>query len=286
MMKRYLLLLPLLLAACAPDRADRLATDDVEKEALNFLNKHEYENAIWLIENRKGPLPDDQKLKFVLGQAYLGKAGIEPLAFAARVSGAQSGGNAEVQALFPDCSNEAIPSFKGTDIKCILKRVFQQAPDADRADLARARELFRRAYPDASQTPAWANTLIGVAETVSLVQRTGKIYLYAMKQKRGENRFDPAGYVWLAKQTKLVEKEATEALRRAQFSGDKISRLVSGVNGQMLFDRVKESVRFKAETRVNQLLSTLSDKAENEWDRQSRYQDMLDKLAAIPGNDG
>lgn len=246
-MKKYLVLSLLLLSACAPERK--------EKDAVSLLNDHQYEKAIWEIENKHGTVPSDPELTFLLAQAYLGKAGIEPLGFAARVTGAQPAGSAPIQALFPDCNNGALSSVKDTDVKCLLKRIYLQAPDADQVDFARARELFRRAYPNPAQTPAWANTLIGMAETIAVVQRTGKIYLAALKYQRGE--LDPNDLFWAVKQLKLLALEASDALKRAQYSGDKISRLVSGLTGESLFDRVKGAARFKAESAVNKLLEKM-----------------------------
>lgn len=248
-----------LLQGCAPETADKYNTAENENEAVALLNEHQYEKAVWLIENRNGPLPEDQKMRFLLAQAYLGQAGIEPLAFAARVSGEQ-GGNSELQSLFPNCSNAALKGFSGVEAKCLVKRVAVQAPDADRRELARARELFRRAYPDPATAPAWANTLIGVVETVSVVQRAGKIYLYARKFKEGSNRFDPAGFFWLQKQIRLAEQEAREALKRARYSGDKVSRLVSGVNGDQIFDRLKGELKFKAQTGIQHISDQMETK--------------------------
>ncbi|MGE3262147.1 MAG: hypothetical protein AB7K68_10235 [Bacteriovoracia bacterium] len=240
----------LVLQGCAPETADRYNTAENESEAVALLNEHQYEKAVWLIENRNGTVPQNQKLRFILAQAYLGQSGIEPLAFAARVSGEQPTGSAEVQALFPKCSNEKLASFSGVDPKCLVKRIFVQAPDADKREFARARDLFLRAYPDPAAAPPWANTLIGVAETISVIQRAGKIYLYAKKYKESGNRFDPMGLLWLQKQIRLAEAEAREAVKRAQYSGDKISRLVSGISGDQLFERLKGELRFKAQTGI------------------------------------
>lgn len=261
-MKKILLLplLALLLQGCAPETADRYTTAEDENEAVSLLNEHKYDKAVWLIENRHGNVPSNEKLRFILAQAYLGRAGLEPLDFAARVSGEQAAGAPELQSLFSGCSRDRLSSFSGVDAKCLLKRIYQQSPDADKPDFARARELFRRAYPDASRTPTWANTLIGVTEAISVLNRAGKIYLYARKYKEQGNRFDPAGFLWLQKQIRLAETEAREALKRAQHSGDKISRLVSGISGDQLFDRLKGELKFKAQMGVQQLTSNVESK--------------------------
>ncbi|MGZ3694218.1 MAG: hypothetical protein ACXWQO_08450, partial [Bdellovibrionota bacterium] len=140
------------------------------------------------------------------------------------------------------------------------KRVYVQAPDADKRELARARDLFQRAYPDAASTPPWANTLIGMVETISVIERAGKIYAYARKYKASGNPFDPMGFLWLEKQIRLAEGEAREALSRAKYSGDKVSRLVSGVNGDQLFDRLKGELKFKSQTGLQKITSGLEAK--------------------------
>jgi hypothetical protein len=249
----------LVLSACAPETADKYNSVDNEDEAVSLLNEHKFDKAVWLIENRNGQVPENQKLRFLLAQAYLGQVGIEPLAFAAKVSGEQPD-TIELRGLFPKCTNDHLDSFKGAEASCILKRVYAQAPDSDRREFARARDLFLKAYPDAALTPAWANTLIGMVETISVIQRAGKIYTYARKYKESGNRFDPMGFLWLQKQIRLAEGEAREALNRARFSGDKISRLVSGIGGEQLFDRLKGELKFKAQTGLQKITTNLEAK--------------------------
>jgi hypothetical protein len=264
------------LQACAPETADKYNTADDENDAVSLLNEHQYDKAIWLIENRQGTVPDDQQLRFVLAQAYLGRAGLEPLAFASRVAAAQPD-TEESRSLFGKCPNDKWSSLNGADVKCIVKRVYLQAPDADNVDLARARELFRRSYPDPAAAPAWANTLIGVTEAVSVIERAGKIYAYARKYQANGGGFDLEGFLWLQQQLKQAEAEAREALKRAKYSGDKISRLVSGLRGDQLFEHLKGEVRFKAQTGFQQFTSRLEEK-NPELLESNRYESYLGKV--------
>lgn len=275
-----LALATLVLAGCAPDAADRYHTAENEAEAVSLLNERAYEKAIWLIENQHGPVPNEPRVTFLLAQAYLGKAGFEALDFAGRVSGPQPAGPEELQELFPTCSRDRLANFSGVPVKCLVKRVYLQAPDADAPDFARARELLRRAYPDPAAAKPEDNTVIGAVETISVVSRAGKIYRFVIQQKKNP-RFDVAGMLMVQKQVKAAEVEAKEALRRAQFAGEKISKLVSGVNGPQLFDRIKGGIKLKAETGIHGFVDRMPDDLEDRFGSDEKAQEWFEKVSAF-----
>jgi hypothetical protein len=209
-----------------------------------------------------------------LAEAYLGKAGIEPLAFAAKVTGSQQ----ENIGIFPSCANEKLRSFKEADIKCVLKRVYLAAPDADSKDFKRSRELFRLAYPNASQSPMWVNTIIGFVETVSVVNRAGKLYLYARGlQGKGEKlSFSDVDIPWLVKQGQLTIDEADQAIKRAQYSSDKVSKLLGGSAENIWFERTRDGVEFAKAVGLSGLIELIQNNLSSGDDL--RYGQMLSAL--------
>ncbi len=242
-MNKHILLLFLLIfaAACAPKSIESYHTGENEEEIVRLLNEREYAKAIWLVESRNGKNPADQKTAFLLGQAYLGKAGFEPLAVAAKVSGVQDFSSAEGQQLFPKCPTGSLGSAKNEEAVCLLKRVYFNVPDPDTVEFTRARELFRSAYPDAAASPEWVNVLIGMVETASCVKRAGNLYLMA-KRVQSENRIPQDEEIrLLLRQAKRAIHEAAEAIKRAEHGGNKISQLLTGNHG-VWFDRAKGAV--------------------------------------------
>lgn len=275
-MRKFLFIF-LLLAACSSPHADKYNTGETEEEVISLFNEHEYAKAVWLIENRHGRQPEDPNICFLLGEAYLGKAGIEPLVFAAKVTGAQQ----ENVGIFPNCSNEKIRSFKETDIKCVLKRVYIVAPDADSKDFKRARELFRIAYPNPSQSPMWVNTIIGMVETISVVNRAGSLYMYARGlQNKGEKlKFSDLDIPWLVRQGQLSIDEADQAIKRAQYSSDKVSKLLGGSAENIWFERTKDGVEFAKAVGLSGLVEFIRNNISSSDDL--RYGQMLSALQAL-----
>jgi hypothetical protein len=276
--KLTLLLLPLALAACAPESVDRYQTGESSAELTSLLNEREYGKVIWLIESREGREPVGEDA-YLLAQAYLGRAGLEPLAFAASVTAPEI--ESELSAkIFPKCAKDRIDSVKQLPMKCVLKRVYLRAALLDGNDLARARLLFRRAYPDPATSPQWVNTLIGVVEMVSLVRRVGDVYLYARRFEKGGDRPILPDIPWVQTQGREALIEAREALGRANHAGEKTARLLSGAKANEWFERVEGTIQFAREIGLARFLDFVREnllKAEDEI----RYGEKLDKLREI-----
>jgi hypothetical protein len=267
-----LLLLLLILPACAPESVSRYQTGENSEEIVSLLNERDYDKAIWLIENHEGKNPEGENA-YLLAEAYLGKAGIEPLAFASRVAGPEPESPA-AEALFPECPKEAIRSIHQVEMKCLLKRVYLQAQGANAIYLARAQRLFRKAYPNPALSPDWVNTLIGTVEMISLVKRAGDLFFYA---KRGH--FSPSDLPWIQSQGRSAYAEAKEALGRANHSGEKISRLLSGAKANEWFERVEGTIQFAKEVGLSRFLDFVRENLLKPSD-EIRYGDTLDQLKA------
>lgn len=272
-MNRFLLA-ALLLTACAPETAERYHTGETAEDIVALFNEREYGKAIFLLEQRHGKDPESPEIAFLLGEAYLGRAGFEPLAFAAKVSGPES----RAGSLFPKCPSSELRKFSG-DPKCLLERVYLHAPDADRGDFARARALLRRAYPEASRTPAWANTLIGLVETVSFVKRAGDLFRYA-KGLRSESRPSDRELLWLKAQGKESLREAQESLARAAHAGPKIARLLTGLRDNAWFQSTEKGIHFASRLGLSRFLDFLRDHLLGPSD-EIRYGELLEKVRAL-----
>jgi hypothetical protein len=225
------------LPGCAPESVDRYHTGESSEEIVSLLNEREYGKAIWLIENREGKNPEGETA-YLLGQAYLGRAGFEPLGFAAKVSDAEPDTEA-ARILFPKCPRERLSSLSGVEMKCLLKRVYLHAPAVDNSDFARARALFRKAYPNPELAPQWVNTLIGMVETISVVKRAGDLYVYAKNFDGNPMNVNKTEIKWFQRQGKEAFAEAKEALGRANHAGEKISKILTGTKANELFERAE-----------------------------------------------
>lgn len=265
-----------LLAACAPEHADRYTNAETDTEVVGLLNARRYGKAIFLLESRVGKDPAGEPA-FLLAQAYLGRAGFEPLAFAAAVAGPMPE-NEAARALFPECDRTTLAKVNTKEWKCLLKRVYLQAPAADGADFARARLLLRRAYPDPAAAPEWVNSLVGLVETVSLVRRAGDLFLYADAQlKQPSPERGPRDLPWLKKHTKEALVEGEGALQRAKYSGEKVSRLLTGAKAYDWFERVEGGVAFAKALGLPRFMDFLREQALKPGD-EIRYGETLDQI--------
>jgi hypothetical protein len=243
MMKYYLLAL-LALTACSPKSVDDYHTAENDEQIVRMLNSRDYGKAIWEIESQNGKMPEDKNTAFLLGQAYLGQAGFEPLETAAKVTATQDFSGADARAMLPSCPSVELGPLKDADPLCLLKRVYFNVPDPDSNNMVRARALFRHAYPDPGSAPEWVNIVIGVIETASVVKRAGAIYLLAKRTIDDGGQPSDAQFRFLARQMKLLLEEADQALSRANHAGNKISQMLTGSGGADWFSRVSDGVRW------------------------------------------
>lgn len=270
------------LSACAPEAAKRYHTAESEAEAVSLLNEREYGRAIFLLESRLGKNPQGPNA-FLLGQAYLGRAGIEPLAFAAAVAESEPGMEATAQ-LFPDCPTGRLAKVNAKEWKCLLKRVYLHGPAVDQRDFARARALFRRAYPDPATAPEWANALIGLVETISLVKRVGDLYLYSQGHRPRPDLLRGAQDLpWLQEQGRLALEEADQAINRARFAGEKISTLLTGSKGYAWFERAQGTMRFAKALGLARFFDFARENLVKPVD-EIRYGETLNRLREILGD--
>lgn len=271
------LLLAFALLGCAPESVDRYHTGESTAEIVSLLNEREYGKAIWLIENREGKNPEGETA-YLLGQAYLGRAGFEPLGFAARVSDEMPDTEA-ARILFPDCSRERLSSLSDVKMKCLLKRVYLHAPAADNSDFSRARALFRKAYPNPALSPEWVNTLIGMVETISVVKRAGDLYLYAKNFDGNPMSVSQTEVKRLQRQGKEALAESKEALGRANHAGEKISKILTGTRANEWFERVEGTMKFAKTVGLSRFLDFVRENMLKPTD-EIRYGEILDQLKA------
>ncbi|HEY8280597.1 MAG TPA: hypothetical protein VIH99_13285 [Bdellovibrionota bacterium] len=270
----------LLFVGCAPKSIDSYHTAENEEETVRLLNDREYAKAIWLLESRHGKIPTDRNVAFLLGQAYLGKAGFEPLLVAAEVSRAQDFSSPDGRDLLPDCPTAAVNSFKGTEPLCLLKRVYLHIPDPDSVEFSRARQLFRAAYPRAEDSPEWVNVLIGAVETASCVRRAGSIYLLAKRSVGASRNPSDAELGALVQNAVKAVDEASQALQRAKHGGKGISQLLTGNRETVWFEQVKNGVEWADRLGLGNFFDLLRANLLNPAD-ETRYGETLDKIRKL-----
>ncbi len=269
-------------AGCAPKSIEEYHTAQSEEEITRLLNEREYQKAIFLVESKHGKNPDDKNVAFLLGQAYLGKVGFEPLKVASLVSAEQSFGSREARMLFPDCKSTRVKEVNGDEILCLLKRIYLHVPGADREEFTRARDLFRRAYPDAASSPEWVNILIGMVETASVIKRIGTIYVFVLDLGPDNARRTPTDEElrWLVRQVKRSVTESTHALNRADHSGKKISQLLTGSKEAELFQKAKTAIGWAERLGLATLFDLFRGNMVTQED-EVRYGPVMDKIRAL-----
>jgi hypothetical protein len=257
------------LAACAPESVEKYHTGETEEEVISLLNQREYHKAIWLIESREGENPQG-KMGYLLAQAYLGKIGLEPLEFAAKIMGEIPSSQ---KLFFPKCGLAAVVK---TEIvpKCLLQRVYIFAPDPDSKEMNRARTLLRNAFPSPQEAPSWNNALIGMVELVSFTKRAGKIYLYATNPNSSPKITD---LPWLKSEAKIGFQEAKFALQRAEYSGDKISKLLGARENNQWILRVEGTLEFSKSIGLSKFIDFLRENLLKPSD-EIRYGETIDRL--------
>jgi hypothetical protein len=276
-MKIFTALALLFLTACSPKSVDEYHTAESDEQIVRLLNGREYAKAIWEIESRNGKMPADKNSAFLLGQAYLGKAGLEPLDTAAKVSATQDFSSADGRALLPACAANALETFKNTDPLCILKRVYFNVPDSDSFEMMRAKALFRYAYPDPGSAPDWVNVVIGVVETASAVKRAGAIFLLAKHRADNKSASTEAELLVLAHQAKLLLIETDQALSRASHTGNKISQFLTGSSEAHWFDQRSDGVHWTETIGLAKLRDLLQENGVAPNDTE-KFGPLLDKI--------
>lgn len=268
-----------LLLGCAPESSERYKNGETEEEVVSLLNERDYSKAIFLLE-QNDPSTLQGKTAFLLGQAYLGRAGIEPLEFASKAMGPQEDSVA-ARDLFPECPIGRLNSVKDTKLHCLLKRVYLIAPPADHPDMENARKWFRIAYPDAAKTAPWINTLIGLTETISVIKRVGDVYLFVQQNKNYKASADTKGQVrWLKAHGKKTLEEARHSLQRANHSGDKISQFLNGAKANQWFERIEGTVAYAKEAGITKFLDFVRDNLLKP-EQEIKHGESMDKLRVL-----
>lgn len=267
------LLICLLSYGCAPESVERYHTGETQEQVLRLLNEREYQKAIFLIESRDGKNPKGP-MGSLLAQAYLGKSGVEPLAFAAKLFESLP---VNQTLPFPKCERGSISDLNIPE-KCLFQRIYLHAPDPDSKDFQRARDLFRELNPNAKDTATWTNALIGFVEILSFTKRMGNLYKYAMGES--SRSYTSLDLPWLDSQIKNSYLEGKNVLDRAEHSGERISKFLGAREKNLWFQRIEGSVQFADSVGMREFFNLLRENIVKPSD-EIRYGEALDRLKKV-----
>lgn len=269
----FLFFLFVLAQGCAPESVEKYHTGETQEQVLRLLNQREYQKAIFLIESREGKNPSGTMAN-LLAQAYLGKSGIEPLAFAAKLFQPIP----ETQKLlFPKCDRGTLENLNIPE-KCLFQRIYFLAPDPDSREFQRARQLFRELHPSPESAPPWNNALIGFVEILSFTKRLGNLYEFAMGQS--SRSYSNSDLPWLEHQVKNAFLEGKNSLNRAEHSGEKISKFLGAREKNLWFQRVEGAVQFADNVGMKDFFNFLRENVVKPSD-EIRYGEALDRLKKV-----
>jgi hypothetical protein len=118
-----------------------------------------------------------------------------------------------------------------------------------------------------------------MVDTISLVRRAGDLFIYSKGVKRpgGKLQFNPNDVQWLKGQGKESLRDAKEALGRANYAGDKVSRFLSGVKANEWFERVEGTIEFAKTVGLSRFLDFVRENLMKQTD-EIRYGQTLDRL--------
>jgi hypothetical protein len=273
-----LFLASLSLSGCAPENSQRYNSGENGAEIESLLNSREYGKAIWIIESREGKNPADREKKEFLAQALLGRAGFEPLSFGARVAGSFE--EHSQNKLMGSCSKSPIAEKSPASLGCLARRIAILAPRLNRQDLERALALLRQAHPNIRETPPWKNALVGTIELVSLFARVGRLYEILSSQKREEHLRRESPSRPLKEELLGAWFEAQQALERAQNSGEKINRLLTGSRSIILFRVFSDSATYVEIVGLKKFFDFLRTHASTPT-MEIQYGDMIDSIEEL-----
>ncbi|MCO5142944.1 MAG: hypothetical protein M9962_07635 [Oligoflexia bacterium] len=249
----YFIALLICFSSCAPSTSEKYNSASSEAEILTLLNEREYHKAIWLIEAQYTKNPKKTDIKFYLAQAYLGKAGFEPLEFIDKIHGDQNKTQSNLwNQFFKNCETRAIFKNESISLHCLFKRIYFNTPEVSSGDFATARSLMRSAYPNPEHTSTWNNTLIGMVELVSLIKRSGDLYMYGKNiLTTTEMKKNALNIQWLKAQFTQALIETNECAIRGSYSGDKISKFILKYKSESLYEALND--RFQLSQRLGTL---------------------------------
>jgi hypothetical protein len=222
----------ILLGACGCQTSAEREHANQQLRFTKLIDERRYGEVIQLIESDSGSSAD-ASLQGLLGMAYLGRGGFEPVRFGSQVLAAQSETDANLERLIPDCDSGALKSPGQLAIRCVLKRIWTFLPDPDGSDFAKAKRVLEAAYPQPENATAELNTLIGTVEAASALARMER--LIVRYESMDPSKAADEDVVVLFKQIQLTAADALKTVQRAHYSVRKISQLLTGLEQEPLF---------------------------------------------------
>jgi len=249
-----------------------------ELRLTKMIDERRYSDVIYLIESDPTA---NSAFQGLLGMAYLGRAGFEPVRFGSQVLASQPAADPKLERLITGCDAGPITSPSQVNLKCVLKRIWSFLPDPDGADFAKSRGIFLAAYPNAKTTSPEYNTLIGTVEAASALARVEKLLL----QYDGIDpaKVSDAQVLQLLAELQQTASEALETLKRARYSVRKVSELLTGMDKQPLFSGEDINIQWLESTGLPLLIqfaSVVADGAQPDDVREPLIQ-ILNQLAQL-----
>jgi hypothetical protein len=254
--KRIIPFLVLAAILCGCEDSSKNNQDEQQVRLTKMLDERRYDDVIHLIESdpsASAAFPD------LLAMGYLGKSGFEPLAFAENILAAQTADPA-LDHLIAGCDLSALDGASvQPQVRCVLRRLWAHLPDPDDVNFAKARDLFRAAYPTAASTPVQYNVLIGVVESVSVLSRLGRIALQYDAINVSQTLPSQSDVDRIFSQLKLAADEALRVLTRASYGGSKISGLLTGLKKVPLIQNTGITVEWLQATEIPLVIQFIND---------------------------
>ena len=221
-----------------------------EERIIKWIDARRYLDVIRLLEPQVESRP---RFKSLLAEAYLGDAKFEPFLLAARVMDRQAKGAASLEKLFPHCDTESRSNFDRVPVRCVLKRLIQQLPEAQNPSLVRGLILLKSAYPAPELAPIQYNILMGVVSLGCAVSRLGALLAYydgLSPDQIGKPEIDH-----LFNEISKIAEDANQTLERAKYSNNQITSFITGLKSMDLLYHAGNQVQFDPATGLSALIA-------------------------------
>ena len=237
-----------LVSACSrsQNEDEDLENGKQESRIIKMIDERRYDEVIRLLQSRQ----DNEKYRKLipyLAMAHLGAAHFEPLQIAANVLAAQGSGPTDWDTLIPGCDNAAKSQYSNLEVKCLLKRLWRNLPDANDPHFAEARRILETLFPDAASTPKKYCLLTGLVEASSVISRVGRILLrYAALDAQAASA--DSEIKWIFEEISKSAGEANSSLRYAQYTARRTNELLTGLERSPLFVQNHITIAWTEET--------------------------------------
>ena len=224
----------LLLSSCSPSSRDGLSRED---QIVHLLDEKKYSEVIEGLE-----IEPDPALARYLAQAYLGRAGFEPIDFPKQVMAEQVFGMDPIDALIPGCETKPVDAFFEIEVRCALWRILKHLPK-DQADVRTASRILSE-IPQPTDGDRLLQTLthsiLALSSMQSILLNYEAIDPDAAKDEEIQALFDEIGESAIEAQKALVL-----AKQIPQFN---ISELLTGLEKNVLHSGSSRNLQYQEQT--------------------------------------